>query len=205
MRTRTSTRMLRFIHSVFAVERDLIVGGQAVMEGVMMRTPSAYAIACRRADDSIVATAEKLPKWSDKYKWLDTPVLRGGATLIQSMALGIKALNFSARIYEEDLKAQEELAKEPKLATEPALVEGTPDESFTKAPVKVVMPENSKAKKAGQSAGAVGSIIFALAFNILLFIVAPLLLTNIGFIALGWAEAPSIAAEIGRASCRERV
>ena len=40
----------RFLHTIFAMERDLIVGGQAVMEGVMMRTPSAYAIACRKSD-----------------------------------------------------------------------------------------------------------------------------------------------------------
>src|SRR5687768_18164158 len=145
MRTRTSTRMLRFIHSVFAVERDLIVGGQAVMEGVMMRTPSAYAIACRRADDSIVATAEKLPKWSDKYKWLDTPVLRGGATLIQSMALGVKALNFSARIYEEDLKAQEELEKAKAFELQAVPIEGTMDEEFLKAPVRVIMPDKKDA------------------------------------------------------------
>lgn len=192
MKTRTSSNVLRFIHTVFAVERDLIVGGQAVMEGVMMRTPSAYAIACRKSDGSIITTAETLPKWSDKYKWLSWPVLRGGATLIQSMALGIKALNFSARIYEDDQKAQEELTKEKALETQAVLVEGTTNEDFLKAPVKVIMPETSKAKKAGQSASAVGSIIFALAFNILLFIVAPLLLTNVGFIALGWAEAPVI-------------
>src|SRR6185369_3223820 len=157
-------------HTIFAVERDLIVGGQAVMEGVMMRTPSAYAIACRKSDGSIVHTAERLPRWSDKYKWLSWPVLRGGATLIQSMALGIKALNFSAQVYEEDLTAQEALEKAT--ATEPALVEGTTDESFTKAPVKVVMPKTSTAKKAGQSASAVGSIVFALLFNVLLFIAA---------------------------------
>src|SRR5215208_5626529 len=107
MKLRTS-RKLRLFHTLFAMERDLIVGGQAVMEGVMMRTPSAYAIACRRSDGSIVTTAESLPKWSDTYKWLAWPVLRGGATLIQSMALGIKALNFSARIYEEDLTNQEQ-------------------------------------------------------------------------------------------------
>ena len=192
MKKRDSLK-LKFLHTVFAMERDLIVGGQAVMEGVMMRTPSAYAIACRKSDGSIVTTAETLPKWSDKYKWVGWPVLRGGATLIQSMALGVKALNFSARIYEEDLKAKEELAKEKKLVVEPELVEGTTDENFTKAPVKVVMPEKTNSKKVGQSAGAVGSIIFALAFNVLLFIVAPLLLTNIGFIALGWGEAPVIA------------
>ncbi len=60
--------MKKFLSLFLSIERDLIVGGQAVMEGVMMRTPSAYAIACRKADGSIVHTAEKLPKWSDKYK-----------------------------------------------------------------------------------------------------------------------------------------
>jgi uncharacterized protein YqhQ len=194
MKSSLPSRKLRFLHTVFAMERDLIVGGQAVMEGVMMRTPSAYAIACRKLDGSIVTTAERLAKWSDRYKWLNIPVLRGGATLIQTMALGIKALNFSAKIYEDDLKTQKELAKEKALDTQAVLAEGTLDEDFTKAPVKVIMPEGSKAKKVSQSAGAVGSIIFALAFNIVLFVVAPLLVTNVGFIALGWAEAPFIAA-----------
>ena len=189
-------RKLKFLHTVFAMERDLIVGGQAVMEGVMMRTPSAYAIACRKSDGSIVTTAESLPKWSDTYKWLGWPILRGGATLIQSMALGIKALNFSAGVYEDDLKAKEELTKEKALELEPALVEGTTDDDFLKAPVKVIMPEKPEAKKkSGQSLSAVGSIIFALGFNVLLFIVAPLLLTNVAFIGLGWADAPTIVAD----------
>src|SRR5687768_11763030 len=145
MKNTMSTRKLRFLHTVFAMERDLIVGGQAVMEGVMMRTPSAYAIACRRSDGSIVHTAEKLPKWSDKYKWLNTPVLRGGATLIQSMALGVKALNFSARIYEEDLKAQEEAEKAKAGDTQAVPIEGTMDEEFLKAPVRVIMPDKKDA------------------------------------------------------------
>lgn len=198
MKKKTSPRKLTFLHTIFALERDLIVGGQAVMEGVMMRTPSAYAIACRKSDGTIVKTAESLPKLSDKYKWLNIPVLRGGATLIQSMALGVKALNFSAKVYEDDMNAQEELAKEKVLEMEAVPADGTFDENFTKAPVKVIMPEKKKEKKkAAQSAGAVGSIIFALGFNILLFVVAPLLLTNIGFIALGWAEAPTILADAG--------
>lgn len=199
MRIRSS-RKLKFLHTVFAMERDLIVGGQAVMEGVMMRTPSAYAIACRRSDGEIITTAERLPKWSDKYRWVGWPVLRGGATLIQSMALGIKALNFSARIYEEDLKAQEELAKAKEMETEAVLAGGTNAEAFLKAPVKVVMPEKkeeARPKKVTQSASAVGSIIFALGFNVLLFIVAPLLLTNIAFIAAGWAEPPVIGESFG--------
>ncbi len=196
MKKKNTVRKIRLLHTLFSVQRDLIVGGQAVMEGVMMRTPSAYAIAVRRSDGSIVKKAESLPKWSDKYKWLNTPVLRGGATLIQSMALGIKALNFSAQIAQEDMEEQEVLEKAKELQTETVLVDGTLDENFTKAPAKVVMPEKAKdSKKPVQAAGAVGSIIFALGFNILLFIVAPLILTNVLFIALGWADAPAIFAD----------
>jgi uncharacterized protein YqhQ len=201
MKSKHRIRALRFLHTVFAMERDLIVGGQAVMEGVMMRTPSAYAIACRKSDGTIVHTAESLPKWSDKYKWLNTPVLRGGATLIQSLALGVKALNFSAKVFEDDLNAQEELARDRTGETEAVPVDGTLDENFLKAPVKVIMPEERAEKKteksAGQSVGAVASIIFGLGFNILLFLAAPLLLTNLAFIAAHWADAPAIAAGAG--------
>ena len=192
MRTKSQLRKLKFLHTIFAVERDLIVGGQAVMEGVMMRTPSAYAIACRKSDGTIVHTAEVLPRWSDKYKWLGWPVLRGGATLIQSMALGIKALNFSAKVYEED-HAESETVKEKVAEQEVALVSGTVDDTFGLAPVKVVMPDKSTGKSAGGSATAFGSIIFALLFNIALFVAAPLLVTNYGFMLAGWADAPVIA------------
>ncbi len=189
-----SVRKITLLHTLFSVQRDLIVGGQAVMEGVMMRTPSAYAIACRKSDGTIIKTAESLPKWSDKHKWLDIPVLRGGATLIQSMALGIKALNFSAQVAHEDMEEQEALEKAKEFQTEAVLAGGTLDENFTKARTTVIMPEKKEEKKkASQAAGAVGSIIFALGFNILLFVVAPLLLTNILFIALGWAGQPTLS------------
>ncbi|MGI9035458.1 MAG: DUF1385 domain-containing protein [Pyrinomonadaceae bacterium] len=190
-------RKFGFLNLFLGMQKDLIVGGQAVMEGVMMRTPSAYAIACRKADGSIVHTAEVLPKWSDKYKWLDLPVLRGGATLVQSMALGVKALNFSASVAHEDLETEEAQVKSASTNAQTVLAEGTTDGNFTKAPAKVVMPEKSNARNQAQAAGAVGSIILALFFNVLLFIVAPLLLTNFLFIALGWASSPEIAAGAG--------
>lgn len=187
--------MKKFLTLFLSLQKDLIVGGQAVMEGVMMRTPSAYAIAVRKKDGSIVHTAEPLPKWSEKYKWLDVPVLRGGATLVQSMALGVKALNFSAQIAHEDTEAEKAPVAEKSFQPEAVLADGTTDENFTKAPVKAVMPEKSRAQKASQSAGAAGSIAFALFFNVLLFIVAPLLLTNVLFITLGWATAPAFVAD----------
>lgn len=191
-----SHRRINFLNLFLAMQRDLIVGGQAVMEGVMMRTPSAYAIAVRRADGSIVHTAETLPKWSDRHKWLNLPVLRGGATLIQSMALGVKALNFSANIAHEDAAAKEAREKATEPQTKAVYAEGTADENFTKARAKVSMPEKIEKPKSkpAQSASTIGSIIFALFFNALLFVVAPLLLTNVLFIALGWASAPDVAA-----------
>ncbi|MBD0373580.1 MAG: DUF1385 domain-containing protein, partial [Pyrinomonadaceae bacterium] len=88
----------------------------------MMRTPSAYAIAVRRADGTITHTAAKLPKWSEKYPVLKLPVLRGGAVLVQSMGLGIKALNFSAN--EAFADAEEAEAKEVEVALTPAVIEG---------------------------------------------------------------------------------
>src|SRR5262252_7789454 len=106
-------------------ERDLIVGGQAVIEGVMMRTPSAYAIAVRKADGTIVNTAARLPRWSDKFPVLKLPVMRGGAVLVQSMSLGIKALNYSASQAFTD--AEVAAATEVHVALKPAAIEGQGD------------------------------------------------------------------------------
>lgn len=178
-------------------ERDLIVGGQAVIEGVMMRTPNAYAVAVRKADGTIVNIAARLPKWSDKYPLLKLPVLRGGAVLVQSMGLGIKALNYSAN--EAFADAEEAEAKDVRVALTPAVIEGEGDFAGVTGAVPGLFPiptqkrSKDELKKGGTSA-AVGSIIFAIIFNILLFVAAPLLLTNALFIAVGWAPTPSAAA-----------
>jgi uncharacterized protein YqhQ len=179
---------------VSANERDLIVGGQAVIEGVMMRTPNAYAIAVRKADGTITRTAARLPKWSDKYPFLKLPVLRGGAVLVQSMGLGIKALNFSANEAFADAEAADE--KEVEVALTPAVIEGEGDfAGITGAvPGLIPIPTQQRSRdemKKGGTAAAASSIVFALIFNVLLFIVAPLLLTNALFNAAGWATAPA--------------
>ena len=170
-------------------ERDLIVGGQAVIEGVMMRTPGAYAIAVRKADGSIVNISAALPKWSEKYPLLKLPVLRGGAVLIQSMGLGVKALNFSANEAFGDAEQAE--VKQVRIAMTPAVIEGEGDfAGITGAmPGLIPVPTEKRAKdemKKGGTPAVAGSIIFAIFFNVLLFIVAPLLLTNAIFVGFGW-------------------
>ena len=177
-------------------ERDLIVGGQAVIEGVMMRTPNAYAIAVRKPDGTIVNTAARLPKWSDKYPILKLPVLRGGAVLVQSMGLGIKALNYSAN--EAFAELEEAKTEEVKVALSPAVIEGEGDFAGLTGAVPGLFPVPTQKRsqdelKKGQTAAAAGSIIFALIFNVLLFVAAPLLLTNALFIAAGWATATPAA------------
>ena len=178
-------------------ERDLIVGGQAVIEGVMMRTPNAYAIAVRKADGTIVNTAARLPKWSDKYPLLKLPVLRGGAVLVQSMGLGIKALNYSAN----EAFAEAEQAEEVKIALSPAVIEGEGDFAGITGAVPGLFPVPTQKRskdelKKGTTAAAASSIVFALIFNVLLFVAAPLLLTNALFIAAGWATSPAVAAPV---------
>lgn len=176
-------------------ERDLIVGGQAVIEGVMMRTPNAYAIAVRKPDGTIVNTAAVMPKWSDKLPILKLPVLRGGAVLLQSMGLGIKALNYSAS--EAFAELEEAKAAEVSIALTPAVIEGEGDFAGLTGGVPGLFPLPAKKRskdelKKGGTAAAASSIVFALIFNVLLFIAAPLLLTNALFIAAGWAAQPAV-------------
>ncbi len=77
-------------------EETTLVGGQAVMEGVMMRSPHSYCVAVRKPDGEIVTKESPLPRLSDRYPIFKLPVLRGLGTLGQAMWLGMKALRFSA-------------------------------------------------------------------------------------------------------------
>ena len=77
-------------------EGELLVGGQALIEGVMMRSPGAYGVAVRRPDGSIAFQRGKVASLAKRYPFLKLPILRGVAVLFQSLALGIRSLNFSA-------------------------------------------------------------------------------------------------------------
>ncbi len=74
---------------------DILVGGQAVIEGVMMRTPYAYAVAVRRTDGSMAIKKEAVRRLADLWKPLTWPVVRGFAVMLQSLVLGIQTLNYS--------------------------------------------------------------------------------------------------------------
>lgn len=74
----------------------LPLGGQAVIEGVMMRSPAMVAVAVRRPDGSIAFLEKRFESVTRRVKALGIPVLRGAVALFETLALGISALNFSA-------------------------------------------------------------------------------------------------------------
>lgn len=71
-------------------------GGQAVIEGVMMRGPRKMAVAVRRPDNSIVVRREEVVAWGERWRILKFPFVRGVATVIEALVLGINALMYSA-------------------------------------------------------------------------------------------------------------
>lgn len=75
---------------------ETLVGGQAVMEGVMMRAPHSYCVAVRKENGEMVTEEAPLARVSEKYPLFKYPVLRGVGTLGQAMWLGVRALKFSA-------------------------------------------------------------------------------------------------------------
>lgn len=127
------------------------IGGQAVIEGVMMRAPRCVAAAVRRSNGKIVVRKEEFLSFNDRYGFSKIPILRGAVGLIDMLVLGIKTLNWSAEIAMNDAEAEE--AK--KNGNQP------------------------KKKKKGESTFAiVMTMIVAFALGIGIFFIVPLFLTS---------------------------
>jgi len=76
--------------------RKFQVGGQAVIEGVMMRSPKSFTVAIRKSNGQIMIKKEPYIALTERFKFLKIPIIRGAVVLIESLYLGIKALSFSA-------------------------------------------------------------------------------------------------------------
>ena len=87
---------------------ETLVGGQAVLEGVMMRSPHAWAIAVRKPSGEVATHRETLDRPSDKHKWMGWPLVRGVVTLGHAMGLGFRALRFSANVALDQVPADEQ-------------------------------------------------------------------------------------------------
>src|ERR1700759_2605454 len=101
---RTSIRLFTHMQLLPILEsgEETLVGGQAVMEGVMMRAPHSYCVAVRRPDGNIVTEDMPVSRMSEKHRFFKWPVFRGLGVLGQAMSLGMKALRFSANAALDD-------------------------------------------------------------------------------------------------------
>jgi len=134
-------------------------GGQAVIEGVMMRGPKDFAVSVRTSDGEIITKKENVESIIGRFKWLDKPFLRGTLALIDSMVLGIKALKYSADIAMADAMEAEAKARS-KDETLPDLVK-------------------EKANKSSINELAVGAMmVIGLALGLALFMLVPILIVK---------------------------
>ncbi|MHC1749988.1 MAG: DUF1385 domain-containing protein [Cellulosilyticaceae bacterium] len=83
--------------------RRVDIGGQAVIEGVMMKGRKVYAVAVRKEDDTIALDVKDSVSMLEKYKILKLPILRGMAVFVESLVLGMKTLSYSAEMFGEEI------------------------------------------------------------------------------------------------------
>ncbi|QZY55504.1 DUF1385 domain-containing protein [Crassaminicella profunda] len=131
--------------------RPTSIGGQAVIEGVMMRGPKDIAIAVRKQDQEIVVKKEEV-KGMAKSALTKVPIIRGVIALLDAMVLGVKSLTYSAEFFEEE--------------------DGTEEKGKFE-----IWVENTFGDKAGDIL-IYFSVFTALAFGILLFIISPTVAMN---------------------------
>ncbi|NQU41703.1 DUF1385 domain-containing protein [bacterium] len=102
---------------------DFAMGGQAVLEGVMMRGPKAYAVAVRRPQGNIQVLTRHFWPVTKRKKYLQLPILRGAVSLVEMLLLGYKSLDYSANVVDQATKemaeAEGKTAEEPEILSVP--------------------------------------------------------------------------------------
>ncbi|MGD0694332.1 MAG: DUF1385 domain-containing protein [Terriglobia bacterium] len=119
MKRRTSAWARVLLLPFLQGPEEILVGGQAVIEGVMMRSPHSFAVAVRRPNGSMAVSQDFLDRPSERHPWLKYPILRGLGVLGQAMVLGIRALRFSAEAALEEPQApaaEQTVEKKPELS-----------------------------------------------------------------------------------------
>ncbi|MCL5105645.1 MAG: DUF1385 domain-containing protein [Armatimonadetes bacterium] len=153
-------------------KKEFHYGGQAIIEGVMMRGPKDFGVAVRRVNGEIVTTKEDVESILGKFKWLNRPFLRGTLALIDSMVLGIKALMYSADIAMKDISAAEGQAKS-----------GTSEAAFEDNPNVAAPPLDAPSEPESKSSGINDltisvMMVVGLALGLALFFFVPILIVK---------------------------
>lgn len=82
------------------------IGGQAVIEGIMMKNSERYSVAVRKPDGQIEVMEDRFVSFGSRHAWAKLPVIRGAVNFVESMMLGMKTLTWSTGFYEEEEEAQ---------------------------------------------------------------------------------------------------
>jgi uncharacterized protein YqhQ len=144
----------------------LPVGGQAVIEGVMMRAPSKIAVVVRRADGATEAMDRPFVSVTMRHRLLRLPIVRGAVSMFETMYLGMSALNFSA-----DVAARED-------SPAPAAVSGDAPATEAGSDAAPAAGEDELKKPGAAFAVAQGvSVVLALGLGLLLFVGMPAVVT----------------------------
>lgn len=128
------------------------IGGQAVIEGVMMRHDEDIAVAVRRPDGQIEVGKSKYVSIAKKYKVLRLPIIRGVVSFISSLVIGLKTLTYSASFYEDDIEKEH----------------GITDKAI-----------DSTFKSKGETAVMAFTVVFALIIAIALFVILPYVISSL--------------------------
>jgi uncharacterized protein YqhQ len=172
---RNFVRFLVAVQLLPALEsgEETLVGGQAVLEGVMMRSPHAWAIACRKPSGEVITMSEPLRRPSEKHKWMAWPIVRGVMTLGYAMSLGYRALRFSANVAIEEVI---ESGHEPRETAASAV---PPQRSERERSITDSQSQDSQSQSREKAATisnwmAAGNVIISLAFFIFMYKYLPL-------------------------------
>lgn len=156
------------------IDKKPYVGGQAVLEGVMMRAPRSLAVAVRRPDGTIAVREDAWVSIWERLRFLRWPLLRGSVILIESLVNGIQALNFSA------LQA----SVEPADGSNGASAQGAPANGASSKSRVELAPAEPKAS----AASTAGTIAFSFVLAIGLFVGLPHL--------LAWGSGRAVGADL---------
>jgi uncharacterized protein YqhQ len=154
------------------------IGGQAVIEGVFMRAPRALAVAVRAPNGTILVRKEPYSPFYQRFKFLKLPLIRGAFVMIDSLVVGIRALNWSAE------QAADEPDKDAKGAKEP---EATPVESAPEGP-SLVSVTRGRQPSGSEKLALTGTLVLSFGLGIALFVALPHLLTA----GIGWATGTTL-------------
>lgn len=169
--------------------RRTSVGGQAVIEGVMMKNGTDVSLAIRKANGTIEISKSEFHPVKEKHKWLNIPILRGVVGFVESMILSLKTMGKSTDMLGlDELEEQEKKEKEEKKARKKAEKEARKQGKSVNellaeksAPVDENEPKKEGKKSSGAISGAIMAIsmVLGLALAVFLFIALPTIVTNL--------------------------